>query len=201
MKGNEVSWFGIILNEGNDVFKLVDIMFPPQICKPTFVETDDEKFPKWYFDTFIKSNDPSKVRLHGHTHPNFSVTPSVTDVNQFKGIMQEVDDYYIQFIINNSHNVFCALHDKVTGEEIPMEVEFTFTKNLEEILKEVVTIPPPIIPTYQRPYIPAKYRTIRDEYLLEPYVPEELQESQLTDDDREYLKYFYGEEGIDEYEP
>lgn len=192
MKGNEVSWFGIIVNQGNDVFKLVDIMFPPQICKPTFVETDDEKFPKWYFDTFIKGNTPSMVRLHGHTHPNFSVTPSGTDIKQFEGIMNEVDDYYIQFIINNSHNVFCNLHDKVTGEEIPMEVEFTFTKNLEEILKEVVTIPPPVIPKYRsylyQPYIPTKYRVNQEDL----YTDEEVEK---------YLDYLYGEEGIDPYEP
>ena len=142
MKKKEVSWFGVIVKTNKEnTFRLIDIMFPPQICKNTFVETDDEKFSEWYYKTFIKNNNPFMVRLHGHTHPFFAATPSGTDVNQFKQIMEEVDDYYIQLIINNDMDTYCVYHDKESGKQFDMYVKFEFTEKLEKILDEVVTIP------------------------------------------------------------
>lgn len=138
MENYEVSWFGIIKKINETTYKLIDIMFPPQENKPTFVTTKDSDYPKWYFDTFVKNGNPNLVRLHGHTHPNFGTNPSGTDIQQFKQIKNEVNDFYIQFIINNKLDTFCLLHDIENDKEDNMKVVFEFTEKLKNILDKVV---------------------------------------------------------------
>jgi len=192
MGNYEVSWFGVIVEtREKDTFKLIDIMFPPQINRPTFVETDDERYPKWYFDTFIKNNNPKLVRLHGHTHPNFGVSPSGTDVQQFKQIMEEVSDFYIQFIINNSMDVYCMYHDKKEDKQFEMEVEFTFSKTLNNVLNNVVKKE-----TYKPISLPIEY--LSGYYDEEGFFTEE-DFSEDDDLDRLFLEEYLG--GIDPYEP
>lgn len=120
MAGNEVSWYGVIEEEGVN-FRLTQIEFPPQENSPTFVTTNDEKLPAWQFEKFISKQLASKVRLHGHTHPSFAVTPSATDMTQFNKLMQEVP-YMIQFIINKQLQITCILYTSSTKMAEPLEV-------------------------------------------------------------------------------
>src|SRR5690606_15493157 len=130
MAGNEVSWYGIIDEEG-DNFRLTQIEFPPQENSPTFVTTNDEKLPAWQFEKFISKQLANKVRLHGHTHPSFGVTPSATDMAQFNTLMQEVP-YMIQFIINKQLQITCILYTSSTKMAEPLEVIWGSTVINEE---------------------------------------------------------------------
>src|SRR5690554_8003407 len=77
MGSYEVSSLGVIVEtREKDTFKLIDIMFTPQINIPTFVETDDEIYFKWYIDIFIITNNKKLVRLDVHIHINFIVSHS-----------------------------------------------------------------------------------------------------------------------------
>ena len=144
----EVSWFGIINKKSKLIYELEEINFPPQICKSTFVETDDEKYPTWFFNTYVKEKKQMQVRLHGHSHPTFAVFPSATDTQQFKGLMNEVNDYFIQFIVNNKLETYCVFHDKKNDSITPMKVVFTGQNDIALELDEVIkkTVYTPVVP-------------------------------------------------------
>jgi hypothetical protein len=132
----ETSWFGIIKKFKND-FMLTNILVPPQENRPAFVTTKDDEFPKWFFDFVVKKGLSQHVRLHGHTHPTFAPTPSGTDVDQFKKLLEEVDDYFIQLILNNDLEFTCLLH--VKGEKpIPIPIIFEYGKKMNKVLQKTI---------------------------------------------------------------
>ena len=138
MKGKEVSWFGKINKIKDTLFELDEIYFPPQICSPAYVETDPEHYAKWWFETIIKEKLHQDIRLHGHTHPGFSTNPSGTDTAQFQQISKEVDDYYIQLILNDQLNFYCRYHDIANKKQYEMIVSFDTQDKVKEELKAVV---------------------------------------------------------------
>lgn len=147
MENKELFWFGEINEINENTFELVNLFFPPQINQATYVETDDDHFPKWQFDNLVKTGKVQKIRLHGHSHPTFQVFPSGTDMAEIKEVLEEVDDYYIQMIINNKLQTYLKYYDKKTGEVIDMKIEFKVQMEIAEKLDKVI-----YIPTYNFPY-------------------------------------------------
>lgn len=138
---DEVSWFGRIKETKAGDYLLTDIYFPPQENSAGFVTTDDERFPMWFFNTFIKKGIQNQVRLHGHTHPRFSAFSSGTDTQQFSKLIDEVDDYMIQLIINNRKEVYCKIWTK-DGKQTDLEVIFDYTERINRVLDSMCIVKP-----------------------------------------------------------
>lgn len=148
MVDKELFWFGEINKINKTTFELVNLFFPPQINRSAYVETDDKHFPKWQFDNLVKTGKVQNIRLHGHSHPTFQVFPSGTDTAEINKVLEEVDDYYIQMIINNKLQTYLKYHDKKTGEVIDMRIEFKTQKEVAEKLDKVVHIQTYTPPSY-----------------------------------------------------
>ncbi len=135
----EVTWLGKIKVSKNGNYILSDIFFPPQENDFAFVTTQDDKFPTWFFETFVKRGTHTTVRLHGHTHPYFMTNPSGTDQQQFKEFMSQVDDYMIQLILSNTKDPHCELWN-VDGTKEKLEVYFEYSEKINKVLEEMCDI-------------------------------------------------------------
>jgi hypothetical protein len=147
----ETSWFGVVQKYGKN-YLLKNILIPPQENERSFVTTKDDEYPQWFFEQVIKKNLSSQIRLHGHTHPTFAVFPSGTDVQQFNELLTQVDDFFIQMILNNKMEYICLLHIKGQKEPIKMEIIFEYGKKMEKILKQSIN----------KKYIPSGQMSIWD---------------------------------------
>lgn len=98
---SEVGWYGLTYRDGDGPnFLIKDILIFPQFVTGADVDTDQEEFTKWLY------SQPDEVfnhiRMHGHSHVNFSTSPSATDLDDQKAILSQLrqDGFYI-FIIWN----------------------------------------------------------------------------------------------------
>lgn len=133
----ETSWFGIVQEyKGNYLLK--NILIPPQENEPAFVTTKDDEYLPWFFKNVTQKNLGTQLRLHGHTHPTFAPIPSGTDVKQFKNLLEEVDNYFIQLILNNDMEYTCLLHIKGKKDPVPLEVVFEYGKKMNKILSKMI---------------------------------------------------------------
>lgn len=103
-------------NKGVKVYTIQDIKLIPQESNSgAYCETDDDRYPAWLHENFPTVQDKMKVRLNGHSHVNMAVNPSGTDDNNIEKMMQYVDDYFIQLIINRRQEIKINLWDKEAG--------------------------------------------------------------------------------------
>lgn len=78
-------------------------LVPQEKCSATYCETDDARYPNWIAHN-IPIQKRKNLRIHGHSHVNMLTSPSGTDDAQLIRLTDEVDDYFIQLIINHSMN-------------------------------------------------------------------------------------------------
>lgn len=90
-------------------------LIPQEANSGAFCETDDDRYPGWLHDHFPTVELKNKVRLNGHSHVNMAVEPSGTDNQNIEKMMQYVDDFFIQLIINKRQEIKINLWDKETG--------------------------------------------------------------------------------------
>lgn len=97
---DESMWFGVV-HPGKNCYHISEIKVAPQMRNSaSYVETDEEKMAEWLAENYPTVPERKKLRLHGHSHPNFSTTPSITDENLFKQLMADQSDYGIRIIVN-----------------------------------------------------------------------------------------------------
>lgn len=106
----EIAWHGLVSKE-DDVYVVEDIVVYPQVVTATTVESDDEDYATW----LMNFNDESfnKLKLHGHSHVNMSVSPSSTDLtfyNKMLNIMDK-DAFYIFMIMNKKKDLTIWIYD------------------------------------------------------------------------------------------
>lgn len=141
MGRNEVSWLGKIKKIGHRYY-LEDVFFPPQENQSAYVTTKDDEYPQWFFKMIIEKGIQNKIRLHGHTHPEFAAFSSGTDTNQFKKLMKELDigDSMVQMILSNKTNPHIQLWtktDEKTASTKDMKVKWNYTEKITRILENV----------------------------------------------------------------
>lgn len=120
---------------------LKDVLFPPQENSGGFVTSNDELYPEWFFKQITKRDLAPQIRLHGHTHPGFSTKPSGTDVTQFKGLMEQVDDYMVQLILSNTGFPHCMLWIRQPDGNIGLikiKVLWQYEEKINKMLDKVV---------------------------------------------------------------
>lgn len=101
----EVEWHGLVQRVSENEFLISDILvFPHEVTSCTVVSTQKD------YEEWLDSLDDetfNSLRFHGHSHVNMAVTPSGTDMNYRKnvinnfGIPTQGDDYFYIFIILN----------------------------------------------------------------------------------------------------
>jgi len=111
---DEIGWHGVVERDGHR-FKVTDILVYPQIVTGSNIRTDQEAYNAW----LMAQPDEifNNIRYQGHSHVNFSVTPSDfgpgSDVHLYESILQTLrkTDYYIFMIINKRREVFVMIYD------------------------------------------------------------------------------------------
>lgn len=109
---SEVGWHGVTYREGDGPnFLIKDIVVYPQTVTGANVDTDQEKYTKWLYEQPDEVFD--HLRMQGHSHVNFSVTPSGTDLDDQKDTMRQIkaDDFYIFIIWNKKMEYTIKIFD------------------------------------------------------------------------------------------
>ena len=163
----EIMLLGVIEQKGNTYF-ITDFVIPPQTDNTgAFVTTDDEPYAKWLQE--MPREERQKLRLHYHTHPGMSTTPSSTDQETIRDKVENISDFYIRMIGNQDlqfHIDFFDLKNEMLYEEMNMYLflnDYTIVlgkkdakivqpeyKNAEKELDEKITkkYTHPTYPTY-----------------------------------------------------
>lgn len=107
----EVGWHGTVTRQDN-TFLISDIVVYPQTVTGVTVETDEVEYGNW-LHMELSDEQINTLRFHGHSHVNFSPTPSGVDTTWYDNILQTLkeDDYYIFMIMNKTGEFWIELYD------------------------------------------------------------------------------------------
>lgn len=110
----EVAWHGIVTrdpDESKDAFIVHDILVYPQKVTGTNVDTDQDELENWLFS--LEPEQRRNLRLHGHSHVRMGTSPSGTDLEHQRDMLNQVtgDGFYIFQIWNKSHSVTSKIYD------------------------------------------------------------------------------------------
>ena len=99
---SEVGFYGLVerVVEGEKtIFKITDILIYPQIVSSSTVLTDDLEMTNFYI---ANAGNIRKIRYHGHSHADFSASPSMVDLYHSSELIVQLkqDDFYIFQIFN-----------------------------------------------------------------------------------------------------
>ena len=111
---SEVGWYGVARRADGEgyAYCIDDILVYPQSVTGAYVDFDEAKVSKWLFDN-REDERFSSIRMHGHSHVNMAVSPSTTDKNHYKTILDQLrpDGFYIFMIWNKSGQSYCEIYD------------------------------------------------------------------------------------------
>ena len=112
---SEVGWYGVARrSEDEDEFAyfIDDILVYPQSVTGAYVDFDEGEVAKWFFENRTDERFDN-IHMHGHSHVNFSVTPSGVDKGHYKTILDQLnpDGFYIFMIWNKSGQSYCEIYD------------------------------------------------------------------------------------------
>lgn len=99
---SEVAWHGVAYRDEKEKnkFYITDILVYPQVVTGSTVNTDQDAYQTWLYT----HNDEvfNNIRMQGHSHVDFSTTPSGVDATHQEKILSQIDDdmFYIFMIWN-----------------------------------------------------------------------------------------------------
>lgn len=107
---DEISWHGLTKREGN-TYTISDIIVYPQTVTGAAVTTDEKEYGAWLMA--LDDEQFNAVRMQGHSHVNFSTSPSATDIEYYQNILNTLpkDDFYVFLIINKKREHFATIYD------------------------------------------------------------------------------------------
>ena len=110
----EVAWHGYTERPSADLFIIKDILLFPQEVSSATVTSDEDAYTKWYIDHF---DEFDRIRFHGHSHVNMSVSPSSTDMTYREEMLKGMNGsgYYIFLIRNKKGEKEIQIYDYDTG--------------------------------------------------------------------------------------
>lgn len=110
---SEVAWHGVVDYDPEvpNVFNIVDILVYPQLVDGSNANTDQAEYTNWLYG--LDDDVFSRVRMQGHSHMNFSTTPSAVDTTYWEGILTQLDDdmFYIFMIWNKKFEHTIKIYD------------------------------------------------------------------------------------------
>lgn len=110
----EVQWSGVVEHVDRYSWLVTDILvFPHEVTSAT-VTSDQVKYEEWI--NSLDDDTFNHLRFHGHSHVNFSVSPSSLDMQVRQNVVGQIsprDDeaYYIFIIINKKNEVSGEIYD------------------------------------------------------------------------------------------
>lgn len=140
----EVGWQGT-MTRTEDGFLVEDVFVYPQQVNGTQVLTDDGEYNDWLQS--LPDEIFNKLRFHGHSHVNFGVFASQTDLNDRQGVVSQLgpEDFYAFVIVNKKQEISCAIfdmRDNVLYETADVDISvsgvdnvFSFKKESEKLVK------------------------------------------------------------------
>lgn len=108
----EVGWHGRAKRgEVDGEYIIYDIIIYPQDVTGASVTTDQKEYSDW--NDALDIDTLKSVRFHGHSHVNFSASPSSVDREHYEGLTSMLgrNDFYVFMIINKSGNIWCEIQD------------------------------------------------------------------------------------------
>ena len=110
----EVAWHGAAERREDGTYYISDIIVYPQAITATTVDMDEEEYAKWLIK--IDSDERfsfGKIRMQGHSHVRMGTTPSGTDLDHQKKILDQLRDngFYIFMIYNKSLEHYACIYD------------------------------------------------------------------------------------------
>lgn len=114
---SEVAWHGVAFRDDQQAnkFYISDILVYPQLVSGSTVNTDQDKYQEWLYthDDEVFNN----IRMQGHSHVNFSTTPSGVDATHQEKILSQLDDdmFYIFMIWNKKFERTIKIYDMLNN--------------------------------------------------------------------------------------
>lgn len=143
---SEVGWHGTISKTGERQYLVDDIYVYPQYVTGSTVNTEQEEYDAW--GQTLSDDIYNRMHFHGHSHVNFAVAPSGTDLEHRRGVISQLrdNDFYVFAIINKKNEWSAAIYDMSCNtlfetEDIDIGVTdvaedtICFAKNNEVMLK------------------------------------------------------------------
>jgi len=106
----EVGWHGTVTQTAKNTFTIEDIFVYPQNASAASIDTDQLKYEMWLMSQ--EDDVFRQLRMHGHSHANFSVIPSAKDDRHRKGLTAQLkpEMFYIFMIWNKDYKTHSYVH-------------------------------------------------------------------------------------------
>lgn len=138
----EIAWHGTVERyPERHAYYIKDVFLYPQKIAAATVQTDQDKYNKWMEE--LDDETYNHLRFQGHSHVNFSVTPSGTDLAYYNDILSVLpkNDYYIFMILNKSGDttfLICDLEKNLIYETADIDVQIVThnTDNVDKVIKD-----------------------------------------------------------------
>ena len=150
----EIAWHCVAdRTENENEYLISDVLVYPQTVTGVTVEMDTAEYAKW-IENGVLAGDERFFKLHaqGHSHVNMSTSPSGTDLQHQRGILEDLrpNGFYIFMIWNKRGEYTLWIYDLeknivFENKDITLEIgesgdEFSaFLKEAKEIVKAKVT--------------------------------------------------------------
>lgn len=137
----EIAWGGTVVRDENE-FYITDVFLYPQYLSGATVQTDQTEYTNW-LET-LDDDTINTLRFQGHSHVNFSPSPSGTDIQCYEDILKTLpkNDYYIFMIMNKSKQFNIFLYDLATNiiyDTTDINIKITETDLIKTINEEKQT--------------------------------------------------------------
>ena len=109
--GSEIGWFGTVERISEKQFLIKDIIMFPQEVTGATVQEDESGDTDWRDE--LSDEAFNALRFYGHSHVKMCCTPSTTDTDHYKSMIQNVQDFYIFGIFNKNatNNYWFNIYD------------------------------------------------------------------------------------------
>ena len=141
----EVQWHGTVERLTENSFIVTDIIvFPHEVTSAT-VTSNQEEYNNWINE--LDDNTFNKLRFHGHSHVKMGVSPSATDNEYRKKILNNLgkpsagyDAFYTFLIINKDGKISSEIYDLTNNvvydtDDTTVSVKLNGSENLSDFLK------------------------------------------------------------------
>ena len=107
----EIGWFGTVERTSEKRFLIKDIIMFPQVVTGVTVQEDEAVDRDWRDD--LPDEVYKSMRFYGHSHVRMGCSPSPTDTNHYKCMIQNIHDFYIFGIFNKNttNNYWFNIYD------------------------------------------------------------------------------------------
>ena len=151
----EIGWYGTVERTSEKQFLIKDIIMFPQMVTQVTVQEDESVDNDWR--DLLPDEMFNSMRFYGHSHVRMSCSPSVTDSNFYKNMIQNINDFYVFGIFNKNatNNYWFNIYDitnNILYEKDDIIYKYLITPadmwaeaQIKEFVKE------------EKPYVPSTY--------------------------------------------